>query len=355
MTQSASDKPGLLLINLGTPDAPEKKPVRRYLKQFLLDPRVIDIAGWKRQTIVRLFILPSRPKHSAEAYSKIWDEESGSPLLSHSEALVDEVQQRLGDSAAVKLAMRYGNPSIAAALDAFRDEGIDRIIAFPLYPQYASSSSGSSIEAVLSAAAKRWNTPFLQIIPPFYDHPAYIAAIADRARPLLDQVKPEAVLFSYHGLPERQVRKSDDSGEHCLADAGCCERISQANRNCYRAQCFATSRLLIEALGLEKLETAVAFQSRLGRDPWIKPYTDEQLSKWAAAGIKRAVILSPAFVADCLETIEELGIRAAEDFQQAGGEVLALVPGLNASACWIDAVVQVVYENTGWIRPREAS
>lgn len=337
---------GILLINLGTPDAPEPPEVRRYLDEFLSDPRVLDISPVGRWLLLKLIILPKRPAESAEAYQKIWEEE-GSPLLTLSEKLVEKVQSRVGERVPVKLAMRYQNPSIESVLDEFEREGIDTIVVFPLYPQYASASTGSTLQKLYELTAPRWNVPNLQIIPPFYDHPAFLRAFAEVARPVLDDLRPDQILMSFHGLPERQVIKSDTSGgEHCLRSETCCDSIVKANRNCYRAQCFATARGLARELELADADYQVTFQSRLGRSPWIQPYTDEVVIDLAREGVKRVAVLSPAFVADCLETLEELAMRAREDFIEHGGEELRLVPSLNATESWADAVVQIIREHT---------
>lgn len=246
--------------------------------------------------------------------------------------------------------MRYGNPSIGAALSRFKRDSVDRIVAFPLYPQYSSAATGSSIEKVFVEAAKAWNTPFIQVVPPFYDHRAFIDACLAVARPVVDEAAWEKVLFSFHGLPERHCIKSDETQAHCLKRADCCDRIVEANRNCYRAQCFATARALADGLGVPTDKRIVCFQSRLGRTPWIRPYTDEVVVDLARAGVKRAVILSSAFVADCLETIEELGIRAADSFKAAGGETLRLVPSVNATDAWADGVVTLARESSAWLR-----
>jgi ferrochelatase len=347
----SNERAGLLLINLGTPDSPNPRDVRPYLREFLSDPRVIDIAAWKRWLILNLFILPFRPKASGEAYEKIWTDR-GSPLLFHTRDLAAKVQDRFGASVLVDLAMRYGRPSIPEALDRFREAGVDRIVVFPLYPQYSSAATGSSVEKAFLHAGERWNTPFLQVVPPFYDQPAFLDACAAVARPVIGRLHPERVLFSFHGIPERQCRKGDDTGAHCLAREDCCARIVQANRNCYRAQCFASARAIAERLGIPEDRSVVSFQSRLGREPWIRPYTDEVVVSLAREGVKRAAILSPAFVADCLETIEELGMRAAERFVENGGEVLELVPSLNATDAWADAVVRLARDASGWLGER---
>jgi protoporphyrin/coproporphyrin ferrochelatase len=339
---------GLLLVNLGTPDSPAPGDVRRYLREFLSDPRVLDMPAWRRFLVLELLILPRRPRASGEAYEKIWTKR-GSPLLFHSEDLAAKVRERLAGRAVVELAMRYGRPSIPSALDRFREAGVDRIVVFPLYPQYSSAATGSSIQRVSEAAARRWNTPYLQVVPPFYEHPAYIDACARIARPVIAAGPAQAVLFSFHGLPERHCVKSDESGHHCLASADCCDRIVDANRNCYRAQCFATARALADRLGVPPQERIVCFQSRLGRTPWIRPYTDEVLASLPGKGVKRAVILSPAFVADCLETLEELGLRAVATFQGAGGEELRVVPAVNAEDGWADGVVALAREASAWM------
>jgi ferrochelatase len=334
---------GLLLINLGTPDAPETGPVRRYLRQFLSDPRVIDINPIGRALLVNLFILPTRPAKSAAAYRKVWTER-GSPLLVHSLELVAAVRKELGESWQVELGMRYGNPSIASALQKFRAAGVGDIVVFPLYPQYSSASTGSSVEEVFRIASQMWVTPNLTSLGAFYDDPRFIEAFAAVSEPVLREANADHVLFSFHGLPERHMRKADDTHAHCLASADCCDQIVAANRNCYRAQCFATARALATRLKLADGTWSVSFQSRLGRTPWIKPYTDLVLPELAAAGKKRLVMFSPAFVADCLETEEELGIRAKEQFLAAGGAALTVVPSLNATPTWVRAVADMVRE-----------
>ncbi len=335
---------GLLLINLGTPDEPKTGAVRRYLREFLSDPRVIDINPVGRFLLLNLIILPFRPAKSAEAYQQVWSER-GSPLLHHGVDLAERVAEHMGTDWKVELAMRYGNPSIAAALGRFRDAGIDRIVVMPLFPQYASSSSGSAIEAVFREAGKLWNVPSISVVEPFYNDDGFIDAFAALGRSTIDSMKADHVLFSFHGLPERQVKKSDDTGRHCLASDSCCDQIVTANRNCYRAQCFVTARRLAQQLKLDPEDYTICFQSRLGRTPWIRPYTDEVLDELAKAGKKRLAVYCPAFVADCLETLEEIGLRAKEQFLAAGGEALELVPSLNSSSKWVDAVVGLVAQH----------
>jgi ferrochelatase len=334
---------GLLLINLGTPDAPTPSAVRRYLRQFLSDPRVLDINPLGRAVLLHGVILPFRPAKSAEAYRKIWTDR-GSPLLFHSRDLVERVQTLLGPRWAVELGMRYGEPSLEHALARLAERGAQRVVIFPLYPQYSSASTGSSVEEVFRLASGRWVTPNLSVVEPFYDHPAFLRAFAAVGAPILAEQRPDHVVFSFHGLPERHILKADETGAHCLRSPDCSATLGTANRNCYRAQSYATARGLAVALGLEPREGAwtVAFQSRLGRTPWIRPYTDVVLPELAKTGVKRVVVFCPAFVADCLETLEEIGLRANDDFRAAGGESLTLVPSLNASPIWADAVGTIV-------------
>ncbi len=329
---------GLLLINLGTPDEPTTPAVRRYLRQFLSDPRVIDINPVGRAALLHLFILPWRPKKSAAAYRLVWME-AGSPLLVHSRALTEAVRARL-PGWQVELGMRYGNPSIESAFERLR-AGCDRIVVFPLYPQYSAASTGSSVEEVYRLAAQKWVTPSLSVVEPFYDDAGFLDAFAARGRALVDETKPDHVLFSFHGLPERQIRKADETKNFCLAQSTCCDAMTAENRHCYRAQSFATARAIAERLQIPVEQYSVSFQSRLGRTPWISPYTDVVIPELARAGKKRLVVFSAAFVADCLETLEEIGIRARHDFQAAGGDELVLVPSLNAESKWVDAVVKL--------------
>lgn len=337
---------GVLVTNLGSPAAPDTRAVRRYLRQFLSDPRVIDLAAPARAALLNLVILPFRAPRSAAAYRKIWTEE-GSPLLLHGRALCAGLAGKL-PGCAVELGMRYGEPSLAQALGRLRGAGCDELVVFPLYPQYAASSTGSTLEEVYRLAGRLWNTPFLRVVPPFYDDPGFLSAWARRAQPILAEFEPEHVLLSFHGLPERQIQKSDESAlGHCLTRADCCERLGAANRNCYRAQCFATARGIATRLALDPLRTTVCFQSRLGRTPWIQPYTDRVLAQLAARGTRRVAVLCPAFVADCLETLEEIGLRARDDFCAAGGGELRLVPSLNAGQDWIEAAAELVRRQLG--------
>ncbi len=329
---------GLLLINLGTPDAPTPTAVRRYLREFLGDPRVLDMNAVGRFLLLNLIILPTRPKKSAHAYQAIWDATRGSPLLYHGQDLAAAVATRLGADWQVELGMRYGNPSIASALDKLIAAGVDRVVALPLFPHTASSSSGSALAELYRIAGARTTVPRLAAVPAFHDDDGFLAAEAAVAAPILAAHRPEHVLFSFHGLPERHVRAADPSGARCLAAASCCDRLDAGNRDCYRAQSFATARALTARLGLAPATTSTAFQSRLGKVPWIRPYTDDRLAELAGQGVKRLAVMCPAFVADCLETVEEIGLRAAATWKQLGGEELVLVPSLNATPAWADAV-----------------
>jgi ferrochelatase len=332
---------GLMLLNLGTPDSTDVPDVRRYLREFLSDPRVLDINPINRWLLLNLVILRSRPKESSEAYRTIWTD-AGSPLLVHGLALRENVQALYGNTVLVTLAMRYQNPSISAALAQFKAEGIDNIAICPLFPQYASASTGSAVEKVFSEAGRLWNVPNIHIVPPFFDHPDFIRAFTEVTQPVIEAFTPERVVMSFHGLPERHCIKSDEVGGHCLQTAHCCEQMVKANRNCYRAQCFATAKALTASLNLSPEEVIITFQSRLGRDPWIKPYTDDVINGLAEEGIKRVAVMCPAFVADCLETLEEIAIRADEDFRKRGGEKLLLVPSLNSTDTWSSAVKSIV-------------
>lgn len=344
---------GVLLVNLGTPEAPATAEVRAYLREFLSDPRVIDINPLGRWLLLNVFILPFRPAKSAAAYRSVWTAE-GSPLLVHGRAFAKGVQSSLDAKApgrfVVRLAMRYGQPAIPVVLQELLQHDLERLIVLPLFPQYSSAATGSALERVMTEVAAKWNVPAVDSFESFYDAPAFIDGFRDVAKPLLDAFAPDHVLFSYHGLPERQVKKSDTTGTHCLASESCCDSICPANRFCYRAHCVATTNALVGALSLAPHTYSYSFQSRLGRTPWIKPYTDLVLPELAQKGIKRLAVFSPAFVADCLETVEEIGIRAKEQWQALGGEELLLVPSLNAHPTWVNGVADMVFDRAGLVR-----
>src|SRR5262249_467219 len=277
--------PRLLLVTLAPPDAPPPDAVRRYLREFLGDPRVIDIPALGRALLLNLIILPTRPAKSAHAYASIWDAERGSPLMFHSQDLAAAVAAQLGPAWHVELAMRYGRPSLGVALHAFAEHGVDRIIVFPLFPQYATSSTGTAVARVMELAAERWNVPALDFVPAFYDDPGFLTAFEQVARPALADLAPDHVLFSFHGLPVRQIRKSDHGAPGCLAREPCCDEGKTPY--CYRAQSFATARALASRRGLPADRYTVCFQSRLGRIPWIEPHTDHLIDRLARSGVKK--------------------------------------------------------------------
>jgi ferrochelatase len=332
---------GVLLINLGTPESPSTGDVRRYLREFLSDPRVLDVPAVLRWLLVHFWIAPLRARRSARQYAAVWTAD-GSPLRVHSRALCEALAVELGPEFRVVLGMRYGQPPIAEGLAQLVAAGASRVIALPLYPQYASSSTGSALEALFAAAGAHWNAPALDVLPEFFAAPGFIAALAAAARPVLERARPDHLLMSYHGLPERQIRRSAPGSAACLREPGCCDSLRADNARCYRAQCFATSRALAGALGLAGGQWSVAFQSRLGRTPWIRPFTDELLPQLASRGIKRLAVVCPSFAADCLETIEEIGVRARAQWLGCGGEQLELIPCPNAHPVWVRALAALI-------------
>lgn len=342
-TSMSSDtrRTGVLLVQLGTPDSTDVSDVRAYLRDFLSDPRVLDIPAPARALLLNAVILPFRPRRSAEQYEKIWTDQ-GSPLTIHTEALTAGVREELGDAYRVEFGMRYRNPSIESAVERLTEAGCDRIVVLPLFPQYASASTGSALEETLRVVGERWNVPDVVTIGDFYDEPGFIRSVAELARPHLDEVGPDHVIFSYHGLPEKQVKKSDLTGEWCLRRAECCDQIVAANRHCYRAQCFATTRALAAELGLAPDDHSTTFQSRLAGQKWIEPYTDVELPRLYESGVRRLAVLTPSFTADCLETLEEIGIRLREQWEGLGGEELAVVPCVNAQPSWVAAVADMI-------------
>ena len=338
---SENSKTGVLLLQLGTPASPETGDVRRYLREFLSDPLVIDMAAPARWLLVNAIIAPFRAPKSAAAYRSVWMDE-GSPLLVHSEALADALGDALGPDYTVALGMRYGAPAMADALATLVAAGAQRIIAVPLFPHDAQSSSGSATVRVQELHAGLPSPPPLEVLGSFPIDPGFIESIVEVARPVLEEFQPDHVLFSYHGLPERHIRNADPSGRHCLASADCCAALGPANAGCYRAQCHATTRAVTAALDLDPKRTSSSFQSRLGRDPWIQPFTDFVLPELAESGVRRLAVLCPSFVADCLETVEEIGIRGRDQWRECGGEALMLVPCVNASPHWVNALAERV-------------
>ena len=332
----------VLLVNLGSPDSPSVPDVRRYLNQFLMDGRVIDVAWPLRRFIVGM-ILIKRPKETGHAYESIWTKE-GSPLVVTSRNVQALLQQRV--TVPVALAMRYQNPSVPDAVKKLAAQGVTELLLIPMFPHYAMSSYESAVVWVQKNLAQFAPQMKLTVQKPYYDSPDYISALGAVAADAL-KTDYDHLLFSFHGVPERQIKKSDPTKQHCLTFAGCCEDKNPAHEFCYRHQCFQTAKSLASWCGVPKEKWSVSFQSRLGKDPWLRPFTDFELERLPKAGVKKLVIISPAFVSDCLETIEELGIRGRESFMQAGGESYTLVPCLNEHPQWIAALENMVQQFTG--------
>jgi len=334
-------KKGLLLINLGTPDSYEPGDVGRYLREFLMDPLVIDIPKVLRWILVNILIVPKRSHDSAKLYKKVWMKE-GSPLLVHTQALESKVQKQLAGQYEVVAAMRYGKPSIKQAILKLKEKGVSDVVVLPLYPQYSLAATESSITKAKELFKDLLPEAKVQFIPYFYQTEWYLNAVTEVTQKFMKQVSWDLVLFSFHGLPERQVKKTDSTGLHCLRAADCCGEINQANRNCYRAQSYATARALAKKLGIKDEQYEVAFQSRLKGAPWIQPFSDDFYRELPKRGVKKLVVVSPSFVADCLETLEEVQMRGKEEFVENGGDDLVLIPSLNSEEPWIKAVCQIV-------------
>jgi len=336
-----ASRPGVLLVNLGSPDSPAVADVRKYLDEFLMDERVIDIPYLARWLLIKGIILNTRPKKSAEAYAQVWQPE-GSPLVHISRQLRDHVQLRT--EAPVELAMRYGQPSIAHGLQQLRARGAEEVRLIPLYPHYAMSSYETvvlKVQAELKALS--WEVP-LQVLPPFYDDVQYIQALVNSAQDYLKQ-DYDLILFSYHGIPERHVQKTDPSGAHCLKVADCCNTPHEAQRYCYRHQVFATTAAFVAASGIPADKYRITFQSRLGRTPWLQPFTDLVLEELPSQGIKKVLVICPSFVSDCLETLEEIALRGKESFLAAGGQELVAIPCMNLHPDWIQTVADWIHKD----------
>ena len=333
-------KKGVLLVNLGTPDDPSRGAVYRYLKQFLLDPRVIDINWLSRNLLVRGMIAPFRSANSSKLYKMLWTDR-GSPLKYWGQELAKGVQQSLGDDYLIELGMRYQHPSIASALNKLLKANVSELTILPLFPQYASASTGSVYEEVMRLLSSEQGIPPLRIINSFYDNEAMIEVFAANAQKH-DLKVYDHFIFSFHGLPQRQLKKTDRSGSHCLASDDCCKSICAKNQFCYSAQCHATARAIQKQLSLAPEVCSVSFQSRLGKDPWVQPYTTDVLMQRRDAGDERILMFSPAFVADCLETTVEIEYEYREEFIDAGGVQLDLVQSLNGEPQWIKAVAKMV-------------
>jgi ferrochelatase len=345
MTQHNLEKTGVLLLNVGSPDAPETGAVRRYLRQFLSDPRVFDVPAWKRKLILELFILPFRPRKSAEAYRAVWTKK-GSPLIAISQHFAEALSKLLPDME-VTIGMAYGRPSIRDGFKKLLDAGATRIVLAPMFPQYASATTGSVLEAAYTLASKEYNVPSLITLPPYYGDPGFLDAWATVARPYLQEFEPDHVLMSYHGLPERQILKGDPTGEHCLKKSDCCEVGVPANVHCYRRHCMETNKGIVDRLMLDPQAVSLAFQSRLGRDPWLTPSTEDTIRELAKRGVKRLAVLCPAFTIDCLETLEEIALGGKETFVEHGGEAYVQIPCLNTEAAWVRTFAGMIARQAG--------
>ena len=330
---------GVLLVNLGSPDSTDPKDVKKYLDEFLMDPRVIDVPYWFRSFLVRGIILNTRPKKSAEAYQKIWWEE-GSPLIVISERLKEKVQQKT--TVPIALAMRYGSMTLKKGLQELVDQGVDDVLVIPLYPQFAMATT-ETIDVKVEELKNEF-FPQLEItsLPAFYNKAEYINLLSKSISEKLENLDYEHLLFSYHGVPERHIRKSDVTKGHCKIDGSCCETPSPAHQFCYRHQCLKTTKMVAEKLNLKEGTFSTSFQSRLGFDPWLQPYTDRTIERMGLNGTKKMAIVTPAFVSDCLETLEEIAMEGEELFHQAGGKEFTTIPCLNDRDDWAELLA-------GWI------
>lgn len=336
---------GVLLVNLGSPDSPTPKDVKPYLDEFLMDERVIDAPKWLRTLLVRGIILRTRPKKSAGAYAKIWWEE-GSPLIVISERFAEKVRQ---DTAMpVALGMRYGSMSIKKALGELSEKGVDEVLLVPLYPHYAMSSYETVVVKTMEEQQAHFPKMKLTTLPAFYKSPEYIKVLSESIADGLKGFEYDHILFSYHGIPERHIRKSDPTKFHCKIDGSCCYINSVAHHTCYRHQCYDTTELVKSYLKLDENKISSSFQSRLAGDPWLKPYTDYEFERLAKRGKKRLAVITPAFVSDCLETLEEIAMEGKEQFTEAGGTDYKHIPCLNDSDAWVGLMAK-------WINEWEAS
>jgi protoporphyrin/coproporphyrin ferrochelatase len=325
-------KKGVLLVNLGSPDSPEPKDVKKYLGEFLMDERVIDVPFWARTLLVKGIILNTRPKASANAYKKIWWDE-GSPLIVISERLQKKLQKQV--DIPVALAMRYGGMTIKKGLQELVDKGVEKVFIIPLYPQFAMATTETIL--VLAEEIQQQYFPNLEMesLPAFYNKEDYIEVLANSIKASLKDKDFEHLLFSYHGVPERHIRKRDITKSHCKIDGSCCKTPSKAHEFCYRHQCYEVTRLVANKLQLKPETYSTSFQSRLGFDPWLQPYTDRTIERLGNQGIKKMAIVTPAFVSDCLETLEEIAMEGKEIFHEVGGKVFTTIPCLNDNDDWI--------------------
>ncbi|MCX2681262.1 ferrochelatase [Galbibacter sp. EGI 63066] len=332
---------GVLLVNLGSPDSTDPKDVKRYLEEFLMDERVIDMPKWLRSFIVKGIILRTRPKKSAEAYSKIWWDE-GSPLIVLSKRLTKQMDKLT--SVPVAMAMRYGNPSIKHGMETLHKQGVTEVLLVPLYPQFAMATTETIL--VLAEELRKKHFPEMQFtnVPAFYNHPDYIRVLSESIQQHLKGKEWDHILFSYHGVPERHIKKSDITKSHCKIDGQCCMTESPAHQYCYRHQCYETTNQVAKYLELKDGSFSTSFQSRLGIDPWLKPFTDKTINNYAQSGTKKLTVVTPAFVSDCIETLEEIGMEARHEFEENGGEEFHLVPCLNDDEAWVKVLSRWIDE-----------
>ncbi len=335
------NKTGVLLIQLGTPDSPSVPHVRKYLREFLNDARVIDIPWIARKLLVNLIIVPFRAPKSAKVYQKLWTEK-GSPLLFYSESLAQKLQKILGDKYEVELAMRYQSPSMDEVLERMRQKNYNKLLILPLFPHYASATSGSAADKAMKIIKKWWVIPEVKMITQFWDDEGYLNAFTERGRQY-KIAEYDHVIFSYHGLPVRQVDKVYVDGKPC-DDHNCENEITEENKYCYKAQCYATTRALAERLNIPTEKYTVSFQSRLDKN-WLTPFTDKVVIEQAEKGTKKLLVFSPAFVADCLETVIEIGDEYQLLFKEHGGEKVQLVESLNDNDTWVAAVKDLIVKN----------
>ncbi|HLT07832.1 MAG TPA: ferrochelatase [Cyclobacteriaceae bacterium] len=338
-------KIGVMLVNVGTPDSTSTADVRKYLREFLMDKRVIDIPFISRWFLINFIVAPFRAPKSAKEYRKLWTDR-GSPLLFHAEDLRTKLLDQLSpDQYQIEIAMRYQSPSIQTALDNFKKANVKRIIVLPLFPQYASASTGTVADKVMEVV-KDWQViPSISFVNDFVDHPLFLEAWAEIGKEWMAKADYDMYLFSYHGLPERQILKASCDG-YCQLSDKCCSVKTKKNQYCYRAQCFYTTRIIAERLNLPADKVRTSFQSRLLKDPWIRPYTDDVVDELAAEGKRRVLAFSPAFVADCLETTIEVGEEYQEQFLAKGGERWDLVPSLNSHDTWVACVKDIILQNS---------
>ena len=337
---------GILLVNLGSPESPTAKDVKPYLDEFLMDERVIDAPKWLRTILVRGLILQTRPKKSAKAYAKIWWDE-GSPLIVISERFTAKLKQHT--TMPIALGMSYGKMSIQKALEELTEQGVDEILLIPLYPHYAKSSYETVVVKAMEVSKEFFPQVRLTTMPAFYKNEDYIKALSASIAEGLEGFEYDHILFSYHGIPERHIRKSDPTSYHCKIDGSCCSINSVAHHTCYRHQVYETTELVKAEMNLEETKVSSSFQSRLAGDPWLKPYTDYEFERLAKEGKKRLAVITPAFVADCLETLEEIAMEGEEQFIEAGGEHYKHIPCLNDSDHWVSVMANWVntWQTTG--------